>query len=84
MLRQTEKVALVEDSKETITRDRSVAADQFNVKEFIRIQREMMADLEKEFAQAGEGEKQQMSARILELESRFPILNLLWMRHANE
>ena len=84
MLWQTEKVALVDDSKKAITRDRSVAADQLNVEEFIRIQREMMADLEKEFAQAGEGEKQQMSACISELESRFLILSLLWMRHAHE
>ncbi|WP_299023885.1 tetratricopeptide repeat protein [uncultured Sulfitobacter sp.] len=63
-------VALARETVEQIKPQVAKDGPSFTVPEFIRLRRELKADLEAELAQAEVGETQQLRARIAELESQ--------------
>jgi len=67
---KTPKTDLSDDTIERIAAPASNDGPALTVPEFIRIRRELKADLEAELAEASQGEKQQLIARIAELESQ--------------
>ncbi|WP_272005687.1 tetratricopeptide repeat protein [Roseovarius sp. ZX-A-9] len=68
--RKVETVELGRESREALSAPKAKDGPALTVTEFIRIRRELKSELVTELAQASQGEKQQLRARIAELESQ--------------
>ena len=67
---RTETVKLDEETKEALAPTKAKDGPALTIPEFIRVRRELKADLEDELTRADETEKTQLRARIAELESQ--------------
>jgi tetratricopeptide (TPR) repeat protein len=67
---RTETVKLDEETKEALAPTKAKDGPALTIPEFIRLRRELKADLEDELTRADETEKTQLRARIAELESQ--------------